>query len=380
MTAAETNNLTLERGMFKLMNVNAVIPKGKMTAIIGPNGSGKSTLLSLMTGLSDADEGTVTIQGKPLDNYSRSEFARVVSMLPQSKEQMPNITVKEFIEYGRAPYQPFFKQRLSEEDQRIVDWAMRTMRILRHEDRMFHTLSGGEQQKVRIAMALAQRTDLLLLDEPTTYLDIAHQLEVLDALTVLNRQKSTTIVMVLHDLQQAAAYCDHLIAMKDGEIHSAGSPKDILTRQLLREVYEVEAKVSFEGHYPIIIPKRKTIEEETTMLIVTNTSQIVKGSGEKLIERFDRIGQVERMEGFLGLEVLFTQNISEYDEVSIVTRWTSREAFQGWTKSEAFRESHQHRKTPDYILNNKITFQEVRIKRNPITDEDNAQIADTETA
>ncbi|WP_201006825.1 heme oxygenase [Paenibacillus glycanilyticus] len=368
MTAAETKGLTLERGMFKLTDVNAIIPKGKITAIVGPNGSGKSTLLSLITGLSSPDEGSITILGKPAEHYSRADFAKAVSMLPQSKEFMPNVTVRELIEYGRSPHRSMFSQKLSKEDHDVIEWAMRLMRIRRHDDRMFATLSGGEQQKARIAMALAQKTGLLLLDEPTTYLDIAHQLEVLEALVSLNRQQQTTIVMVLHDLQQAAAYCDHLIAMKDGEIHSAGEPKTVLSKGFMREVYELEAKVSFEGHYPIIIPVRKQNEEEQTMIIVTNTSQIVKGSGDKLVERFDRIGKVEQMEGFLGLEVLWTQNLKEYDEVAVVTRWTSKDAFQAWTKSEAFRESHKHRNIPDYILDNKITFQEVKIRRNPITE------------
>lgn len=231
---------------------------------------------------------------------------------------------------------------------------------------MFHTLSGGEQQKARIAMALAQKTGIILLDEPTTYLDMTHQLEVMEMLSRINREYRITVVMVLHDLQQAAAFCHHMIAMKEGEIVASGIPRSVITPRFLREVYEIEAKVSFEEEYPVIIPIPKKYEEETTMIIVTNTSHITKGNGEKLIERFDRIGKVEQMEGFLGLEVLFTQNLSEYDEVSVVTRWNSKEDFQNWTKSEAFRESHSKRKTPDYIISNKITFQEVKVKRNPI--------------
>ncbi|MNI25807.1 Heme-degrading monooxygenase [compost metagenome] len=147
-----------------------------------------------------------------------------------------------------------------------------------------------------------------------------------------------------------------------------GEPKEMLTRQFLQEVYQIDAKVKFEDDYPIIIPIKtvSTSKEELSMIIVTNTSQITKGEAHKLIERFDKVGKVDFMEGFLGLEVLLTENTKEYDEVSIVTRWNSREDFNAWTKSEAFRESHSHRGTPEYIISNKITFYEVKIVRHPL--------------
>ncbi|MFS0723824.1 heme oxygenase [Paenibacillus sp. 1P07SE] len=369
MTAIETVNLAYEAGMFELPDLSLQLPAGRITAIVGPNGSGKSTLLKLITGLLQPAAGRIEVRGRPADDYTMSQFARTLTMLPQAKDMMPELTVRELVAYGRAPYKRLLRQGLTPEDEEIVDWAMRVMSIRRHEDRMFHTLSGGEQQKARIAMALAQKTGILLLDEPTTYMDIAHQLEVMRTLTKLNQDHGITIVMVLHDLQHAAAFCHHLIAMKDGEIAASGPPKQVIHAGFLREVYEIEASVSFEGQYPVIIPVTHTIEEETTMIIVTNISQITKGDGDKLIERFDRIGKVEAMEGFLGLEVLLTQNLKEYDEVSVVTRWRTKEDFQNWTRSEAFRESHAHRKTPEYILSNKITFQEVKVKRNPILHE-----------
>ncbi len=364
--AIDLKDIELEMGMFQLFDITTAIPEGKMTAIIGPNGSGKSTLLKIITKLLSADKGEVAIQGKEAGDYSRADYARTISMLPQAKDMLPELTVRELVAYGRSPHKRLFKQRLTEEDQKIIDWAMKTMSIRRHDDRMFHTLSGGEQQKARIAMALAQKTDIILLDEPTTFLDISHQLEVMGMLRKINQEHGITIVMVLHDLQQAAAYCDHLIAMKDGEIISTGTPQTVITSRFLRQVYEIEAKVSFDQNYPVIIPIPKNYEEDATMIIVTNTSHITKGNGDKLIERFDRIGKVEGMEGFLGLEVLLTQNTAEYDEVSVVTRWNSKDDFQAWTRSEAFRESHSHRKTPDYIISNKIVFQEVKIKRNPL--------------
>jgi len=366
MNAIETNELELEAGMFRLLPVTASIPKGKITAIVGPNGSGKSTLLKLVAGLQQADGGTVVINGKPAADISRSDFARTVSMLPQAREMLPELTVRELVAYGRAPHKRMFRLRLTAEDEQAIDWALKLVRIRSQEDRLVHTLSGGELQKALIAMVLTQKTDIVLLDEPTTYLDLAHQFDVMRTLAKINREYDVTVVMVLHDLQQAAAFSHHLIALKDGEVAAAGQPRDVITPRFLREVYNIEAKVNYDEVYPLIIPQPQLSEEETTMIIVTNTSKITKGDGDKLIERFNRIGKVEEMEGFLGLEVLFTQNLSDYDEVSVVTRWNSREDFQNWTRSEAFRESHAKRKTPEYIISNKITFQEVRVKRNPL--------------
>jgi len=359
-----TERLAYENGHFRLAELDVQIPQGRITAIVGPNGSGKSTLLRLIAGLLKPDDGDIMIDGRAADAYSRTDYAKKLAMLPQSKDMTPDLTVRELVAYGRSPHQSAFRQRLSPDDQAIIDWALGCMRIRSYEHRPFHSLSGGEQQKARIAMALAQKTGILLLDEPTTYLDIAHQLELLTMLAKLNRDHGITIVMVLHDLPQSAAFCHHLIAMREGELFACGDPKELLTPGFMRDVFHIHAKVSFAEQYPIIVPIIQ--EEEEKMIIVTNTSQITKGDGEKLIERFDRIGKVEGMEGFLGLEVLLTQNLKEYDEVSIVTRWNSKEDFQNWTRSEAFRESHSGRKTPDYIISNKITFQEVKIRRNPL--------------
>lgn len=156
-TAIDLKEIELEMGMFQLFDVTTAIPDGKMTAIIGPNGSGKSTLLKIITKLLDADKGKISVQGKETGAYSRADYARTISMLPQAKEMLPELTVRELVAYGRSPHKRMFKQRLTDEDQKIIDWAMRTMSIRRHDDRMFHTLSGGEQQKARIAMALAQK-------------------------------------------------------------------------------------------------------------------------------------------------------------------------------------------------------------------------------
>jgi iron complex transport system ATP-binding protein len=231
-----------------------------MTAIVGPNGSGKSTLLKIITQLLNADSGEVYVHGRQAKAYKTIEFAKTVSMLTQSKHSLPDMTVRELIGYGRSPYKRFF-DRMTTDDERIVDWAMEVTGTNRHEQRMFHTLSGGEQQKARIAMALAQETNIILLDEPTTFLDIANQLDVMEMLQKINREYNITIVMVLHDLQQAAKYCHYLIAMKNGKIVSTGEPKDIISARFLKDVYKIEAKVKFEDEYPIIVPI-KTLENK----------------------------------------------------------------------------------------------------------------------
>lgn len=367
MTAILTKHVELDRGHFKLADLSVSIPQGKMTAIIGPNGSGKSTMLKLMTRLLIPDQGEVLIGERQAKDYSTRELATAISMLPQTKEWMPELTVREFVAYGRSPHKGLFRNRLTTEDEKVIEWALDITGTRRHEGRMLQTLSGGEQQKARIAMALAQKTDILLLDEPTTYLDIAHQLDVMEMLQRINQEYGMTILMVLHDLQQAAHYCDHLIAMKRGRIVTSGQPESLLTPEFLQQVYEINAKIKFEDGYPVIIPlKTKRLGACNSMVIVTNTSKIKPGSAHLLIERFDRIGKVEEMEGFLGLEVMLTQNTKEFEEVTVSTRWVSKEAFQAWTRSSAFKESHAHRNIPDYILDNKISFYDVKIVRNPL--------------
>lgn len=253
MSAILTDRIQLDVGAFQLQHITVSIPKGNVTAIVGPNGSGKSTLLKIITRLLEADSGTVTINGKLAHTYKSAEMAQTVAMLTQSKNGLPEMTVKELVAYGRAPYKRLF-DRMTDEDHGIVDWAMQTTGTKKHEDRIFHTLSGGEQQKARIAMALAQKTTIMLLDEPTTFLDIAHQLDLMEMLQTINRDYGITIVMVLHDLQQAAHYCDYIIAMKNGRIAETGKPTEIISSHFLESIYNVQAKVRFEDDYPVIIP------------------------------------------------------------------------------------------------------------------------------
>ncbi|MBH5320840.1 heme oxygenase [Paenibacillus sp. GSMTC-2017] len=364
--AVHINELSYKLERFELHAVNEMIPKGKISAIVGRNGSGKSTLLRMLARVSKPDSGLILYDGVAGKSYSRKEFAQKVSMLGQEKGQIPDITARELVAMGRAPRQSAFRTRLTAEDEKVINWALSTVGISHIEDRMFHTLSGGEQQKVRIALALAQQSEILLLDEPTTYLDLSHQLDLMEMLQRLNRKLGLTIVMVLHDLQQAAAYSDHLIAMEEGRIVASGTPKSVINQRFLLNVFGVIAKIDFQGDYPLIIPIPQHFKEESTMVIVTNVSQITKGSGEKLIERFNKVGKVEAMKGFLGLEVMMTENTKEYDEVTVSTKWESKEDFQAWTRSEAFRESHSKRETPAYILSNKIVFYDVKVVREPL--------------
>ncbi|WP_019908583.1 heme oxygenase [Paenibacillus sp. HW567] len=368
LPAIECRHIGYSRGNFRLESIGLSIPQGQLTTIVGPNGSGKSTLLRLLSGLAAPGSGEVLLLGKPLQAYARRDLARTLSMLPQSRQVPENLTVRELAAYGRAPYRSPWSYRPSTEDNALIDRALQLTGTAIFSDRMFHTLSGGEQQKARIAMTLAQNTEIVLLDEPTTFLDLAHQLDVMNTLREINRETGITIVMVLHDLPQAAAYSHYMIALKRGTVAAAGNPRELLNTLFLHKVYELDATVHYVDDYPVIIPKPYiNWRNETIMIIVNNTSQIAKGQASLLIDRFDKVGKVESMEGFLGLEVLLNEKPADYDEVTISTRWNSKEDFQSWTRSEAFREAHSHRDgTPAYILSNTISFHEVKIVRNPV--------------
>lgn len=254
MNAIETNEISLQRHEFQLSDISISIPKHKITTIVGPNGSGKSTFLKIVSRLIKANNGIITVNGKNIHRYKSKEFAKELAMLPQSKEHLPNMTVRELISFGRSPYKSMFKHRLNKEDEEIIAKAMRVTDTTKYKDRLFYSLSGGEQQRVRIAMALAQNTDILLLDEPTTYLDMAHQFEVMELLQTINEEYRSTIVMVLHDLQQAAMYSHFMVAMKKGKVVAEGKPHELLTSEFLRNVYEIDAKIAFKDGYPFIIP------------------------------------------------------------------------------------------------------------------------------
>nr|WP_306295417.1 ABC transporter ATP-binding protein [Corynebacterium amycolatum] len=215
---------------------------GKITSIVGPNGCGKSTFLRTLARLIRPSAGSVELDGKELGSYSSRELAKRLGLLPQTPIAPDGITVADLVGRGRTPYQGILG-RWSSADYDIVAEAMEATRVADLAGRCVEELSGGQRQRVWIAMALAQQTDVVLLDEPTTYLDLKHQLEVLDLLTDLNQRRGTTIIMVLHDLNLAARYSDVLVAMRDGRLHSAGAPVDVLTQELTREAFDLESLI-----------------------------------------------------------------------------------------------------------------------------------------
>ncbi|MBA8816806.1 iron complex transport system ATP-binding protein [Microbacterium halimionae] len=218
------------------------IPAGAITAIVGPNACGKSTLLRGLSRLLAPAEGKVLLDGKDIHSMHTREVATVLGLLPQAPQAPDGISVADLVGRGRYPHQGWFR-KWSTEDDEIVHAAMEATSVVSLAARNVDELSGGQRQRVWIAMALAQRAEVLLLDEPTTYLDITHQIEVLDLLVDVNKDSGATIVMVLHDLNLASRYADHLIAMCDGRIVAQGAPTDIVTADLVREVFDLDSVV-----------------------------------------------------------------------------------------------------------------------------------------
>lgn len=237
-----TENLTVGYGKGPIVKgVDVVIPQGKITALLGPNGCGKSTLLKALSRILRAQSGQVLWQGQPIEQISSRLLARQLALLPQSQEPPEGVSVREAVAYGRSPYTGFWGQ-LSSEDKHIVSDAMQATGVSEFADRPVSDLSGGQRQRVWLALTLAQDTDFVLLDEPTTYLDINHQVELMKLMRMLNQQ-GKTIVTVLHDINQACRYCDHLIVMQGGRIISEGPPAEVMTPELLADVFELDAEI-----------------------------------------------------------------------------------------------------------------------------------------
>ncbi|WP_217595600.1 ATP-binding cassette domain-containing protein [Cohnella sp. GbtcB17] len=364
--AIETKALRFEAGPYCRLEVDAALLEGKMTAIAGPKGPGKTTLLLLIAGLLKPAGGTIVVRGRPAAEYTRLELATELAMLPQSREALPELTVRELVAFGRTPRLGRFRQRLGEADEREIDWALRQMSMRSCEDRMVHTLSGGERQKALIAMALAQRTGILLLDEPTTYLDIAHQLELMRVLKKLNREAGLTIVMVLHDLQQAAAFCDELIALKAGGIAARGVPSRVITPAFLRDVYEIEAEVRFDEPYPLIIPLPGPAAEEEAILVVTDTYRVASGEGGRLAAYWSAREDLGTMPGFLGMELLQSEKKSAGDEISVITRWRTAEDAAVWQAATSELVPDAAFPAGPAILSHESSLKLVKVRRMPL--------------
>ncbi|MFB9278498.1 ABC transporter ATP-binding protein [Cohnella cellulosilytica] len=235
-------------------DLSVQIPDGSYTVIVGPNACGKSTLLRTLSKLLKPSVGQVLLDGKGIAAYKSKEVARKLGLLPQSSTAPDGITVADLVAHGRYPYQSFIRQWTDEDEQAVMS-AMRLTDTSELSHRFVDELSGGQKQRVWVAMALAQQTPLLLLDEPTTYLDIAHQIELLELFKDLNEQ-GRTIVAVLHDLNHAARYATHMIAMRNGQLIAQGDPREIVTERLVEDVFGLKCTVIDDpvSHTPLVVP------------------------------------------------------------------------------------------------------------------------------
>lgn len=236
--------------------VDLALPPGKISVIVGANASGKSTLLKTLARLITPQAGSVVLDGAAIGEVPTKQLARTLGLLPQMPVAPEGIAVADLVSRGRHPHQKLFRSWTADDDRAVAE-ALAATGVSDLADRAMDELSGGQRQRVWIAMALAQETDILLLDEPTTFLDVAHQVEVLDLLTDLNRRRGTTIVMVLHDINLAARYADHLFALKAGRLVAHGTPDDVVTAELMRDVFDLDSVVIPDpvSGSPIVLPR-----------------------------------------------------------------------------------------------------------------------------
>ncbi|WP_277441037.1 ABC transporter ATP-binding protein [Streptomyces sp. SPB162] len=236
-------------------HLSVAIPDSSFTVIVGPNACGKSTLLRALSRMLKPTAGSVLLDGQAIGSLPAKKAARILGLLPQTSVAPDGITVADLVARGRYPHQGLLRQ-WSREDERVVEESMAATAVGELADRYVDELSGGQRQRVWIAMALAQQTPLLLLDEPTTYLDIQHQIEILDLCADLHEQQGRTLVAVLHDLNHAARYATHLIALRDGEVVAEGAPRDIVTAELVERVFGLRCQVidDPETGTPLVVP------------------------------------------------------------------------------------------------------------------------------
>ncbi|WP_030624456.1 ABC transporter ATP-binding protein [Streptomyces sclerotialus] len=240
-------------------NLSVDIPDNSFTVIVGPNACGKSTLLRALSRMLKPQAGSVLLDGSAISSQPAKKVARTLGLLPQSSIAPDGITVADLVARGRYPHQGLLRQ-WSEEDERIVQESMDATGVGELGERYVDELSGGQRQRVWIAMALAQQTPLLLLDEPTTYLDIQHQIEVLDLCAQLHEEQGRTLVAVLHDLNHAARYASHIIALRGGEVVAEGAPAEVVTADLIERVFHLKCQIidDPETGTPLIIPAART--------------------------------------------------------------------------------------------------------------------------
>lgn len=239
-------------------DVSFTIPKGKLVGIVGPNGGGKSTLLKLLAGQEQPQSGEILLKGKPLASYGMKALARELAYLPQRPLVPAGIRVEQLVQYGRHPHQGWFNQ-WSEEDARMVHWACERMQLGAIWQQSASSLSGGQAQRVWLAMVLAQDADIILLDEPTSALDIGHQTEVMEAIHQITAA-GKTVLIVIHDLATAARYCDELIALGDGGVQAIGPAREVVTKPLIDRLYQTDVDILHApgDGAPVIVPRRRT--------------------------------------------------------------------------------------------------------------------------
>jgi len=237
---------------------SVVAAPGEVTALVGPNGSGKSTMLKGLADQIDVDEGTVLLDGESIEEFGSKELARRLGLLSQENVAPGSLAVEKLVQHGRYPHRGYF-DGLTDEDRAAIDRAIELAGVGHLRERSVDSLSGGQKQLVWIAMVLAQETDVLLLDEPTTFLDMHHQLQVMGIVERLRDERETTVVVVLHDVEQAARFADYIVALDDGEVYDWGPPEDVLTEALLADVFAVDATVS---HDPLRVTPRRPLDED----------------------------------------------------------------------------------------------------------------------
>ena len=258
-SAIETKNLSLSYGETLIIDeLDLKIPKGEISVFIGANGCGKSTLLRSIARLLKPKSGTVILEGEAIAKLSTKEVAKKMAILPQSPTAPEGLTVLQLVKQGRYPHQSWLKQ-WSEEDEKKVNDALKATRLEDLKERPIDSLSGGQRQRAWIAMTLAQDTDVILLDEPTTYLDMTHQIEILDLLFELNEKRKRTVVMVLHDLNLACRYAHNIVALKDQKVYDQGKPEYVINRSLVQNVFGMECEVTMDPLFgtPLCIPYGK---------------------------------------------------------------------------------------------------------------------------
>ena len=237
-----------------LKGLNLTIHEGAITTLIGANGCGKSTLFNLMTKNLKPNRGNISLYGQNINDCRIKDFAKQVAIVHQYNTAPSDLSVEKLVAYGRSPYHTMGLSPDPQEDEQKIRWALEITNTLDIKDKAVTALSGGQKQRVWIAMALAQDTKVLFLDEPTTYLDVRYQLDILRLIQKLNREFGITVIMVLHDINQSLYYSDEIIAMKDGKIIAQGVPEEIITTELVKQVYDVDLQIQHVDGKPFVIP------------------------------------------------------------------------------------------------------------------------------